>query len=137
MNKVILSGRLTADPELKYSQSGKAICRFTLAVNRPRNREKTDFPIIACFDKTAEAVANYQSKGSLIEVCGVLTTDKYEGKDGKTVYKTEVLADEVNFLGGRKDKPTRNQAPEPDPGDGLDEFASLGREVADEDGIPF
>jgi single-strand DNA-binding protein len=134
MNKVALVGRLTRDPELKYGQQGMAICSFSLAVKRPRSKEdKADFPMVTCFGKIAEAVANYQTKGSLVAVSGIIATDKYE-KDGRVIYKTEVLADEVEFL-GKKDVAER-QLEHADPGQ--NDWVKLGRVIDQRDNnVPF
>ena len=104
MNDVSLIGRLTKDPELKYTPGDdpKAVTRFTLAVNRRFNRDKADFPRIVCWNKLAEIVAEHCKKGSQVGVIGSLRTDSYE-KDGKTVYVNEVEADEVEFLGKKGD----------------------------------
>lgn len=133
MNNVCLSGRLVADPDLKYGQSGTAVCRFTLAVDRPRQKDKTDFPNVVCFGKTAEAVAQYRKKAGEVEVVGFVATDKYE-KDGKTVYKTEIIANEIKFIGGR---PQGQQSQQPAPAqDSLEGWEQLGK-MADDDQIPF
>lgn len=97
MNKSILIGRLTRDPSLKYTQSGTAITEFTIAVDRRKKDDGADFIPVVCFQKTAEAVANFQRKGSLVGVEGRINVRHYE-KDGKRIYVTEVLADDVRFL---------------------------------------
>lgn len=101
MNRTILVGRLTADPELKYTQNGVAVVNFTLAVNRPfknNGEQQADFINIVAWRKTAENVANYLNKGSLAGVDGRIQTRNYEGQDGRRVYVTEVVADQVSFL---------------------------------------
>ncbi len=102
MNKVVLVGRLTKDPELKFSQgTGTAVTTFTVAVNRRFKREgqpEADFIPVVVFGKTAEATANYMSKGKLISVSGNIQTRTYDAKDGTKRYVTEVIADEVDFL---------------------------------------
>jgi single-strand DNA-binding protein len=102
MNKVVLVGRLTKDPELKFAQgTGTAVAHFTLAVNRRFKREgqpDADFIPIVVFGKTAENTANYMSKGKLISVSGNIQTSNYEAKDGTRRYVTDVIADEVDFL---------------------------------------
>ncbi|MBX4266580.1 single-stranded DNA-binding protein [Clostridium estertheticum] len=102
MNKVVLVGRLTKDPELKFAQgTGTAVCTFTCAVNRRFKREgqpEADFIPIVVFGKQAEATANYMSKGKLLSVSGNIQTRNYEAKDGTRRYVTEVIADEVDFL---------------------------------------
>lgn len=101
MNNVSLIGRLTKDVELKYSSSGVAVAKFTLAVNRAFKRDgeqDADFIRITTFKKTAENTANFCKKGSLVGIVGQIQTGSYDGQDGKKVYTTEVLANNVQFL---------------------------------------
>lgn len=103
MNKCVIVGRLTRDPELKFAQgTGTAVATFTVAVNRRFKREgqpDADFIPIVVFGKTAEATANYTAKGKLIGISGHIQTRTYEAKDnGGKRYVTEVLADEVEFI---------------------------------------
>lgn len=102
MNVVILTGRLTRDPEVRYAnESQTAIARFSLAVDRPFSRDeekKADFPSVVCFGKTAELVEKYVTKGKKIGVTGRLQTGSYTNKDGVKVYTTDVVADRVEFL---------------------------------------
>ena len=101
MNRVELIGRLTRDPELRYTGSNIATARFSLAVNRPfqsQNGEQgTDFINIVVWRKQAENVKKYCTKGSLVAVEGRIQTGSYE-KDGQRVYTTDVVADSVQFL---------------------------------------
>ena len=101
MNKVILMGRLTRDPEVRYGAASQtAVARFSIAVDRPRAKEgeqTADFINIVCFGKTAELVEKYLGKGRLVGITGRIQTGSYE-KDGKKVYTTEVHADRVEFL---------------------------------------
>ena len=110
INQVTLVGRITKDLELKYTQSGIAICRFTIACNRPfKNQDgenEADFPNVITFRKIAENAANYLRKGSLVGVTGRIQTSSFEGKDGNRVFMTEVVADSVQFL---EPKGTNNQ----------------------------
>jgi single-strand DNA-binding protein len=93
MNKCHLIGNLTADPQIRYTQSGKAVARFTLAVNEGYGENKrTDFPTIIVWGKTAETIGNSLHKGSKVAVNGKITTSSYE-KNGQKVYTTEVTAD--------------------------------------------
>lgn len=109
MNKAVLIGRLTKDPELKFTPgAGTAVCTFTLAVDRRFKKEgqpSADFVPIVIWGKIAESTANYKKKGELIGVAGRIETRSYEAKDGGRRYVTEVIADEVQFLdyGGSKD----------------------------------
>ena len=116
MNKVVLVGRLTKDPEIKFAQgTGTAVCTFTVAINRRFKKEgypEADFVPIVVFGKQGEATANYMTKGKLLSVSGSIQTRNYEAKDGTRRYVTEVIADEVDFLewGGKKeDGATENQ----------------------------
>lgn len=99
MNTVSLTGRLTRDPESRYSQGETPvqIVRFTLAVDRRYKREEADFISCVCFNKTAEFAQKYFKKGMKVGVNGKLQTSSWEGEDKKKHYKTEVLADEVEF----------------------------------------
>lgn len=102
INRVILVGRLTRDPELRYLPNGTPVCTFTLAVNRPftnqQGEREADFINVVVWRKTAENAANFLRKGNLAGVDGRLQTRSYEGQDGKRVYVTEVVADSVQFL---------------------------------------
>jgi single-strand DNA-binding protein len=104
MNKVILIGRLTKDPELRYTAGQMAVATFTLAVDRIKKSEEksADFLRVVTFGKTAENIERYQHKGALVGVEGSITSRSYE-KDGATVYVTEIIADRVEFLGGAKE----------------------------------
>lgn len=101
MNKVVLIGRLTRDPELRYTSSNIPSVRFSLAVDRPftsqSGERETDFINIVVWRKQAENVKKYITKGSLVAVEGRIQTGSYE-KDGQRVYTTDVVADNVQFL---------------------------------------
>jgi single-strand DNA-binding protein len=102
LNRVVLVGRLTKDPELRYTPSGVANATFTLAVNRPfsnqQGEREADFLNIVIWRKQAENVANFLKKGSLAGVDGRVQSRSYEGSDGKRVYVTEIIAESVQFL---------------------------------------
>ena len=103
MNTVILIGRLTRDPELRYTNSGHAVANFTLAVDRPFSKEKeTDFIPIIVWQKQAEICAEYLLKGSQVAVEGRLQVRGYEDKQGNKRSATEVVASSVQFLDTRK-----------------------------------
>lgn len=106
MNRVVLVGRLARDPELRYTPAGQAVASFTVAVNRPfknqQGEQETDFINCVVWRKPAENLANYMKKGNLIGIEGRIQTRSYEGKDGKTVYVTEVVAENVQFLESKK-----------------------------------
>lgn len=106
LNKVILMGRLVADPELNQTANGIAVCRFTVAVNRPYQKDKerqADFINVTAWRGTAEFVSKYFSKGSVIIVEGKLQNNDYTDKDGVKHYSMVVQADNVNFGGGKSD----------------------------------
>lgn len=118
INRVVLVGRLTKDPELRYTPSGVAMARFTLAVNRTfsnqQGEREADFINCTVWRKQAENVANFLKKGSLAGVEGRIQTGSYEGQDGKRVYTTDVVADSVQFLepksgSGGGDRPQQGQ----------------------------
>lgn len=101
LNRVILIGRLTKDVELRYTPSGTAVAQFTLAVDRPKRtnaEQEADFIPVVVWQKQAENCANYLRKGKLAAVEGRIQVRNYEGNDGKRVYVTEVIADNVRFL---------------------------------------
>ena len=102
LNRVVLVGRLTRDPDLRYTASGVAVANFTVACNRPfsnqQGEREADFINCVVWRKPAENLANFMSKGSLIGVDGRIQTRSYDGQDGKRVYVTEVVADSVQFL---------------------------------------
>lgn len=102
MNSVVLIGRLTRNPELRYtSGSQMAVATFTIAVDRPvksGSEKQTDFPRVIVFGKQAENCGQYIGKGRLVGIHGRIQTGSYENKDGRTVYTTDVVADRIEFL---------------------------------------
>lgn len=106
INSVTLVGRLTRDPDLRYTPSGVAVANFNLAVNRSwknQNGEyETDFINCVAWRKQAENLANFMKKGNQIGVVGSIQTRSYEGQDGKMVFVTEVLAEQISFLEPKK-----------------------------------
>jgi single-strand DNA-binding protein len=101
MNSINLVGRLTTDPELKQTQSGKSVCSFTLAVSRPRVKDTTDFINVVAWNQSAEYLTNYGRKGNLVAVTGVLTSRKYDDKDGNHRTAFEVVCDSVSLCESR------------------------------------
>lgn len=126
MNKVILMGRLTKDPEAKYTQNGTVYTRFTLAVNRRFAKEPTaDFIPIITWNKVAEVCGNNLVKGSQILIEGRIQINSYD-KDGEKRYITEIIGDNVEFLGSKpKSAPATPQQ------------ANFGSEVPPDEEIPF
>lgn len=126
LNNVILIGRLTRDVELRYTAQGTAVAQFTLAVNRKFNKDEADFINIVVWRGLAENCANYLGKGRLAAVEGRLQVRNYEDKDGQKRWITEVVADDVRFLGGGKGSNTDNQIQDED-------WNDIGKEISLED----
>ena len=145
MNRVMLIGRLTAKPELRYTASNVPFARFTLAVNRTfsngNGERETDFLNIIIWRKQAENVCNYLNKGSLVSVEGRIQTGSYDDKDGNKRYTTDIVADSVQFLeskgqsrGGDDITPYDYQdAPSNDVSVDNDPFADFGDSVSIDD----
>ena len=112
MNKVILIGRLVADPELKYTPSGKAVCNVTVAVDRQSKDGGTDFSDVVVWNKSAENLAQYMSKGRQLAVDGSIQKRGYEDKEGNKRWVTEVLANRIEFIGSKGDNSSQQQQPE-------------------------
>ena len=112
MNKVILIGRLTKDPDLRFGQgSGKAIVRFTLAVNRTMKKDEADFINCIAFGKTGETIAQYLTKGKLLAITGGIRTGSYDAKDGTKKYTTDVIVESFEFINdGKKNEVNNGQA---------------------------
>lgn len=133
LNRIILIGRLTRDPELRYSPTGTAVAGFTLAVDRTFGRDReADFIPVVTFKQTAEACANYLRKGRLAAVEGRIQTRNYENDEGRRIYVTEVVADNVRFLekaeqNGQQQEQSHNE-----------EYAGDGKpiDISDDD-LPF
>ncbi|USK48885.1 single-stranded DNA-binding protein [Bacillus sp. CMF12] len=116
MNRVVLVGRLTKDPDLRYTPNGVPVTSFTLAVNRTftnqQGEREADFINCVVWRKPAENAANFLKKGSLAGVDGRIQTRSYEGQDGKRVYVTEVQAESVQFLEPNNSNTQRNEEPQ-------------------------
>ena len=120
VNKVILVGRLGADPEVKHLQNDRAVCNLSVATSEQwkdkqsgEKKEKTEWHRVTAFGEQAENCGKYLAKGRLVAVQGKLQTRSYE-KDGQKHYATDVVADRVVFLGGGGDRDTASQAPRKD-----------------------
>ena len=118
VNKVIVLGNATKDPEVRYTPNGSAICNIGIATNRTwkdkagAKQEEVEFHRITFYDKLAEVVGEYVKKGKSIYVEGRLKTRKWQDKDGKDVYTTEVIAEQMQLLGGREEAaPAARPAP--------------------------
>ena len=138
MNKVVLIGRLTRDPELRYTSSNIPSATFSLAVNRPFQNQngvrEADFINIVMWRKQAETAKKYLTKGSLISIEGRIQTRNYDGADGKKVYVTEVVADNFEFL---ETKGQKSNAPMPDVSNGIEYTDAPSTNVSDEPYIDF
>lgn len=105
LNKCILMGRLTKDPELRHTNNQKAVTAFTVAVdNGYGENKKTDFINCVAWEKTAEFIEKYFEKGRMIVVSGRISTRNYEGQDGRKTYVTEVVVNEAYFGDSKKDE---------------------------------
>ena len=150
MNSVVLIGRLTRDPEVRYiSESQMAVATFTVAIDRPTRsgqEKKTDFPRITVFGRQAENCERFLAKGRLVGIQGRIQTGSYTNKEGQTVYTTDVVADRVEFLewGDRPQNsgfaPRQNTstggAQQPFGGSGMPEEMPDSFQAIDED-VPF
>lgn len=148
MNKVFLIGRLTRDPELRYTGSNIAVASFSLAVNRnftnQSGEREADFINIVVWRKQAENVKNYLSQGSQVAIDGRLQTRSYDDQDGKKRYVTEVIADNVEFLGTKgsnnnanQSAPVNNTSAEPTPYDFGEPTSPSNQKTTDIDNNPF
>lgn len=127
-NKVILVGNLTADPELKKTQSGVSVTSFSIAVNRrfakQGEQQQTDFISIVAWRQTAEFISRYFNKGRPILVCGQLQTRSWTDQNGQKRYVTEVVADEVSFVDSKNSSGGGYNAPAPFPNDAPPSYSS-------------
>ena len=145
LNKVILMGRLVRDPELRSTPQGVNVCTFSIAVDRGYARQgeerQADFINIVAWRSTAEFVSKYFVKGQMIAVVGRIQTRNYDDKDGKRVYVTEVVADEVSFTESKKDSgaqpATYTTAPAQAPQQSQPPVSDGFQVVPDEDDLPF
>jgi single-strand DNA-binding protein len=135
LNRVVLIGRLTRDPELRYSPSGVAVTNFTLAVDRKfknaQGEKETDFIPCVVFKQLAELCANYLAKGKLASVDGRIQVRNYNDKDGQKRWVTEVIAEDVHFLSPKDSGSGSGEAGSPS------RTGSFGHEVNLDDDIPF
>lgn len=148
MNSVNIIGRLTKDPEIRYTRDQTAVATFTVAIDRPvrsGQEKKTDFPRVTVFGRQAENCERFLAKGRLVGVQGRIKTGSYEHKDGYTVYTTDIIADRVEFLewgdrnegGGGYHNQGRSQQPSRRESADRDMDIPEGFQAVDEDDIPF
>lgn len=140
MNKVFLLGRLTKDPEVRYTTTGKVVAQFTIAVDRPYTNQEgqkdADFFPIVIWGKSAETAGNSLTKGQRVLVEGRVQIRSYEGKDGNKRWITEVVADRFEFIERRDQWGSRDGASAP-AAPTASEMSSFGAAVADDEKIPF
>ena len=155
INKVFIAGNLTRDPDLKSLPSGAKVCNFSVATNRVwkdaggARQEAVDYHNIAVYGRSAEVCAQYLRKGSTVYVEGRLQTRSWEGQDGKKQYRTDIIADKFQFVGGRRDggasqqpggvyRKTAEASPQSAPAGGDEDFEEMNYpdELNPED-IPF
>ena len=154
MNKVVLIGRLSRDPELRHTTSGMAVCQINVAISRrvAAGRDpETDFINVVVWDKQAENVSKYLSKGRQVAVEGRIQTRSYDNNEGKKTYVTEVIATNVEFLGSASDNTSKQSVEDENPFDvepqaetqeslsvDNDPFAAFGEKVEISDSeLPF
>lgn len=148
MNKVILMGRLTRDPELQQTPQGTPLCRFSIAVNRRFAREgqqQADFINCVAWRQQAEFISKWFNKGSMISVVGSIQTRSWDSQDGKKQYATEVIVDEAYFTGSKGEGTAANnsqgayQQPQQPTEPEFDDFDSMGFAAmgTSEDDLPF
>ena len=145
MNKVIIMGRLTRDPEMRQTPSGVTVCRFSIAVNRRFAKEggqNADFINCTAWRQTADFICKYFQKGSMISVVGNLQSRSWENQEGKKQYATDVVVDEVYFTGSKSESGTQGgdgfvQPHQKD--DAFGDIDSMGFQTIDgsEDDLPF
>lgn len=135
MNKVLLVGRMVRDPEIRYTNEGTSIAKFSIAVDRAVKKDSeqqtADFPSCVAFGKTAEFIEKYFRKGNRIGIVGRIQTGNYTDKDGKKIYTTDVVAENVEFVESRA-----AASAEPAKKEVSNDFVQVPDDVGDE-GLPF
>ena len=148
MNKVILMGRLTRDPEMRQTQSGVSVCSFSIAVNRrfaKDGQQNADFINCTAWRQQAEFICKYFSKGAMISVIGNLQSRSWENQEGKRQYATDVVVDEIYFTGSRSESHTQDgdggfsPAVSGSQGNAFGDIDTMGFQAIDgsEDDLPF
>ena len=138
MNSINLIGNICNGVELKTTNSGKSVCSFNLAVKRPFSKDTTDFLPVVCWEKQAETVNKYCKKGDQIGITGVMTTRKHQDKNGNNRTAFEVVANNVQFVGGKKqDSNSVDVNPDNDPLSSFAEHLAGFEEMSGDDDCPF
>lgn len=139
MNKVILTGRFTRDPEVRYTNDGTSIARFSIAVNRRFVKEgsdqKTDFLNCVAFGRPAEFIEKYFTKGMKVDLSGRIQTGSYTNKDGVKVYKTDIVVEEIEFGESKGSSQSQQKSETPHPETDPDGFMSIPDGIDEE--MPF
>lgn len=139
MNKVILAGRFTRDPEVRYTNDGTSIARFSIAVNRRFVKEgsdqKADFLNCVAFGKSAEFIEKYFRKGMKADLSGRIQTGSYTNKDGVKVYTTDIVVEEIEFGESKGSSQTQTASPTPNPEADPDGFMNIPDGIDEE--MPF
>ena len=132
INNVVLMGRMTADPEIRSTGSGKTVANFTIAVDKFRREDGADFIRCVAWEKTADFISRYFGKGTMIAVVGSIQTRQFEDQSGNKRTLVEVVAREVSFCGGRnesQEKPKQNGSPA--------DFEEIGGDDETDEDLPF
>lgn len=138
MNKVVLIGRLTKDPDLRFTAgSGMGICRFTVAVKRQFKKDEADFINCVAWNKTAETIAQYFTKGRPIAIVGHMQTGSYDAQDGTKRYTTDVAVESFEFVGSNGQANTQGNTQENTSFDGGWDLESDFTPVDDMGDMPF
>lgn len=135
MNVVVLMGRLTRDPETRYSQDGKAVTRFTIAVDRRTKEKEADFISCVAFGHTAEFIDKYFKQGKRIAVDGRIQTGSYTNKEGKKVYTTDVVVNNAEFAESKGNDYQQGFAPAERKPEKEDDFVTVPEGIEEE--LPF
>lgn len=136
MNKIILIGNVTADPNLGHTQGGKAYCNFSLAVSRQSSKDEVDFINCTAWEKTAEVIAEYCKKGSRVAVDGRLRVEK-KNDNGKNMTFTKVLVSSVEFLNSKKQENAKTGAESSSKKDEFEESDNFASNEVEDDDFPF
>lgn len=130
MNKIIIKGRLSRNPETKQTNNGKSVCNFSVAVNRRMNKDEADFFECTAWEKTGEFVTKYFSKGQEILIDGRMESRNYDDKNGNKRTAWGITVEQVDFCGNKSSEQTSSPTVAPN----LDNFEE---EILTEDGVPF
>ena len=137
MNRVVLAGRLTADPEIRKSTNGNSVCRFSLAVSRKfknaNGQYEADFINCVAFKGTADTINSYVSKGDMLIVEGRIQTGSYTAQDGSKRYTFDVVVENITFINSRKSASERKESESTTTNTQSDPFESFGENVAIDD----